>query len=316
MNSDIEQTTGRVKAFYERNPYPGLGDQLVFKGAQRLSPYFETSGKILYPGCGTGHGIVSMALIRPDLQVYGLDLSEPSLDIARQLANKYGVAVEFKQGDYMKPLPWPYKFQYISLQGTLHHAADPSAALINLVDHLEQAGLIFINLYGKKYHRRRFEIVEMLDLMQQGRVDLHERFAMFKAMQHGLNGRTARYLDVSPRLALRWLRKNLQRFKSRGHVQASSVPWTAEFKELDQLWVDQFSNPHEKTYDIWEAKELFESANLEVLEMLSLGRANVEDLPESWRPHFMKLDTWSQFRLMELYYPNTGSIGALAKKKF
>ncbi len=97
---------------------------------------------------------------------------------------------------------------------------------------------------------------------------------------------------------------------------ASSVPWTAEFKEPDQLWVDQYSNPHEKTYDIWEAKELFESANLEVLEMLSLGRANVEDLPESWRPLFMQLDTWSQFRLMELYYPNTGSIGALAKKKF
>ncbi len=173
------------------------------------------------------------------------------------------------------------------------------------------------NLYGKKYHRRRFEIVEMLDLMQQGRVDLQHRFALFKAMQRGLNRRTARhpYLDISPRLALRRLRKTLRRLKSRGNLQANSAPWTAEFKELNQLWVDQYGHPHEKTYDIWEAKELFESANLEVLEMFSLGRANVEDLPESWRPLFSQLDTWSQFRLMELYYPDTGSIGARARKK-
>ena len=93
------------------------------------------------------------------------------------------------------------------------------------------------------------------------------------------------------------------------------MPWTSEFNELNQLWVDQYSNPNEKTYDIWETKELFESANLEVLEMFSLGRINLEDLPELWRPQFLQLDIWTQYRLMELYYPDTGSIGALAKKK-
>ncbi len=314
MSAEIDQTTNRVKAFYEHNPYPGLGDQLLPKGARRLSPYFEEKGRVLYPGCGTGHGMVSMALLRPDLEVYGMDLSQPSLDIARLLAEKHGAVVEVKQGDYMKPLPWPCKFQYMILEGTLHHAADPKIALINLVSHLEHEGLIFINLYGKKYHRRRFEIVEMLDLMQ-GQANLQQRFALFKALQgEGLNRRGARYpyLDISPRLVLRWLRRTIRRFKSR---DVNSVPWTAEFKELDQLWIDQYNHPHEKTYDIWEAKELFESANLEVIKMFSLGLVAMEDLPEMWRPLLGELDTWSQFRLMELYYPNTGSISALARKK-
>ena len=116
ISSDIEQVTERVEVFYENNPYPGLSDKLMPGGVRRESSYMEKSRKILYPGCGTGHGVVSMAVARPDLQYYGLDLSEPSLNIARQLAKKHGVVVEFKQGAYVKPLPWPFRFQYLILR--------------------------------------------------------------------------------------------------------------------------------------------------------------------------------------------------------
>ena len=64
MTSDLDQITDRVKAFYERNPYPGLGDMLLMKGARRISPYVDKPGRALYPGCGTGHGVVSMAVTR------------------------------------------------------------------------------------------------------------------------------------------------------------------------------------------------------------------------------------------------------------
>ena len=138
---------------------------------------------------------------------------------------------------------------------------------------------------------------------------------LFKAMQE--NPWQVRYpfLDASPRLVLRWLRKTNRRFRDNGSEGTRSVPWTAEFKELSQLWIDQYSNPNEKTYDILEAKDLFDAADLEVVEMFSLGRPRVEDLPPSWRPLFDELDSWSQFRFMELYYPSTGSIGALVRKK-
>ena len=85
----------------------------------------------------------------------------------------------------MQPLPWPDQFDAILLEGTLHHAADPKLALKNLVSNLKDEGLIYINLYGKKYHHRRFEIIEMLDLLQQGHRDIDMRFKLFQAMLDG-----------------------------------------------------------------------------------------------------------------------------------
>ena len=101
----------------------------MMESAVKLSSFFSKPGNILFPGCGTGHGIVSMAKLRPDLKCYGLDLSKPSLDIAKNLAKKYGVSITLAEGNYMEPLPWDLKFDFISLQGTLHHTSNPSAAL-------------------------------------------------------------------------------------------------------------------------------------------------------------------------------------------
>ena len=316
MQLNDQQITNSVRAFYERNPYPGLGDRLMMDGARRLSPYFEGPGKILYPGCGTGHGMVAMAMLRPDLDVYGMDLSQPSLDVAGQLADKYGVAVEIKQGNYMQPLPWSFKFRYMSLEGTLHHTADPSAALVNLVGHLEDDGLIYVNLYGKRYHKRRFEIIEMLDLLQQGHSDLQQRFGLFKSMGDKQSARSlkATVLDFSLRSVWRWFYGTYSGLKARALKQSRSVAYTAKFTELNQLWIDQYSNPNEKLHDVWETKELLESAGLELVEMLSAGRVRMKDLPRHWLPFFDRLDPWSQHRVMELYYPTIGSINLLARK--
>ena len=150
MKSKNELISQKVKSFYEQNPYPGLNDNLMMNSAKRLSPYFDKPGKILFPGCGTGHGIVALAKLRPDLQCYGLDLSGPSLDIAKKLAKKYNVDIIFEQGNYMDPLPWNDKFQFITLQGTLHHTAEPSMALSNLLNYLDEDGSVHIHLYGKK----------------------------------------------------------------------------------------------------------------------------------------------------------------------
>jgi hypothetical protein len=216
----------------------------------------------------------------------------------------------------MKPLPWPFKLRYIALQGTLHHTANPAVALGNLVDHLGDDGRVFINLYGKKYHRRRFEIIEALDLLQQGSVSLEQRYELFKAMQARLNHKNVKdiMMDASFRAVWHAVYRSYRGLKNRLHT-VGSQPWTAEFPEFGPLWVDSYSNPNERTYDIWEIKDLLESENLEVVEMFSLGKVNVQDLPDSWMPLFNQLDTWSQRRVMELYYPQTGSLGAVAEKR-
>lgn len=80
------------------------------------------------------------------------------------------------------------------------------------------------------------------------------------------------------------------------------------------MWIDQFSNPNEKIYDINETKELLEYANLEVVEMMSLGKVELEILPNNWRKRFKNLSQWSQFRVMELYLEKTASVNLVAKK--
>mgnify|MGYP006095757685 CR=1 FL=1 len=310
-----------VKKFYEQNPYPGLDDKLMMDSAKKLSTYFNKPGKILFPGCGTGHGMVALAKLRPDLKCFGVDLSKPSLDIAKKLAEKHNVNISLEQGNYMDPLPWKEKFQFITLQGTLHHTAEPSKALSNLLNYLDFDGLIHINLYGKKYHRRRFEIIEILDLLQNNdKSNIHERFELFQAMQKKLKkNRSVKNLimDFSLRDIWHIVQPAYHLIKSSLTKSTTSVPWHYDFKECDQLWIDQYSNPNEFTYDIFDTKKLLESVDLEIFEMLSLGKINRADLPSdsNWQRLFDELSDWNKHRLMELYYPNTTSINLIAKKK-
>jgi Methylase involved in ubiquinone/menaquinone biosynthesis len=235
-----EKITENVKNFYEKNTYPGLGDKLLIDKNIELSKRFNKPGKILFPGCGTGHGIVGMAKIRPDLEFYGMDLSKPSLSIASQLAEKYKVEVNFKHGNYMEKLPWEFNFKYITLQGTLHHAADPKLALKNLVQYLDQDGLIHINLYGKKYHNRRFEIIEMLDLLMQGEPhNLNERFKLFSSFYKKTQMKSTK--DIIMDFSLRTIWHCYIRFykfiSNKVNRRWDAVPWHSNFKEISQLWM-------------------------------------------------------------------------------
>ena len=309
--------TDKVRTFYEGNPYPGLGDTLMMSSAEKLSPYFKGEGKVLFPGCGTGHGIVSMAKLRPDLECYGMDLSAPSLEIANQLAKKYGVNIKLSQGNYMEKLPWDFKFQYITLQGTLHHTADPKIALKNVVGSLEQDGLIHVNLYGKKYHTGKFEIIEMLDLLQADDTgNLQQRFELFKALQDKLNDKNIKdyILDFSLRTMWRWFNAKYSEFKNKINKTSGAYPWHLRYDKLNQIWIDHFSNPNEKTYDIWETKELVEYAGLEVVDMMSLGKIRPQILPDEWLMIMKNLNIWSQYRIMELISKEVGSVNFIARK--
>jgi|ERR1044071_4205053 SAM-dependent methyltransferase len=311
------EITSRVKEFYEKNPYPGVGDKLLIKDAERLSEYMRMPGRTLFPGCGTGHTMIALGSLRPDLELYGLDISAPSLRIVRELANKFDVRVDAMQGDITQPLPWGFKFTYIILQGTLHHIPDPNRALQNLVSYLAEDGLIFINLYGKKYHQRRLEIIEMLDLLQQLDVakDLEQRFTLFRSLIDKKGNNLVEALaNISPKVIWQWFSSIYRQLKIKLTRRYDSIPWTADFRELNQLWIDQYAHPYEKTYDIWETKELIESANLEIVDMMYLGKIKIDDLPEIWQPLFKKLDSWSQRRIMELYYPSDSSIYLWARK--
>ena len=72
---------------------------------QRLD--VEPGARILDVACG--HGRHSLELARRGYRVTGVDLSEPSLELARRLAAEAGVEVEYVRAD-MLDLPWRGEF--------------------------------------------------------------------------------------------------------------------------------------------------------------------------------------------------------------
>ena len=193
-----EQTVSdEVKQFYTNNPYPAYGTAAKTKAAKAYAKYCTKPGKYLEAGCGTGHVVAGSAIMMPHLEFHAVDFSEASLNIAREVAKANNVDIHFKTANLMNPLPFDFKFDYISCVGVLHHLENPDQGLANLANQLSDDGYIFIHVYGEDYHRRRYQINEMLDLMTGGRGTDKERFTLFQAYdRHEKNSDEVLSLDA------------------------------------------------------------------------------------------------------------------------
>ncbi|MBU1248539.1 MAG: class I SAM-dependent methyltransferase [Proteobacteria bacterium] len=73
----------------------------------------------------------------PQWKYYGVDLSNSSLEMARQATTARGIQAELKQGSDLDPLPFDGKpFDIVCATGTVHHCADPVLAMSNLRDQM------------------------------------------------------------------------------------------------------------------------------------------------------------------------------------
>jgi len=84
-------------------------------------------GKILEVGPGPGFLAIEMALLSPELQVTGLDLSETMIETARNNVKEYSVSerIEFKKGDASKMPFEDSVFDFVISSGSLHHWKEP-----------------------------------------------------------------------------------------------------------------------------------------------------------------------------------------------
>ena len=297
-----EATVGR---FYEAAPYPDLGASPKNPGPwldpvlRRLESPGGRTFHYLDAGCGTGHGVVGVALAQADWRVSAIDLSEPSLAIARALADRHAAVIDFRQGSYLDPLPFDRGFDLIGTFGSVHHTPDPTAAVRNLLAHLTPDGLLVMHLYGRDLDRGKFVIREILDIMEPDLSAIDRRFALYRQLAaYRRPSMLARLLDLSPRLVLRAARNAWRRARRRG--ESWSPPWTDDYRQPSGPWIDHFCHPLENVYDVRDVRRLADEAGLEVLEMLGQGRETLSRLPPAWRAGFAGLQPWDRARLMEL----------------
>jgi SAM-dependent methyltransferase len=153
----MDASTERVRQFYARAPFPGYapGDTLQSLRARAgrsafarlLDRSISRDARILDVGCGTGQ--MCLYLARADRIVVGLDVTRPSLMIAREAARRFGVeSVHFVEGDLRRPPLRAGAFDVVFSSGVLHHTRDPRGSFAQLVALARPGGHLIVGVYN------------------------------------------------------------------------------------------------------------------------------------------------------------------------
>ena len=177
-----DEVSQQVQTQYEANPYPrwltvavpdaeiqeqaigALTQHLLTAADSRLCP--ALSGQqfsILVAGCGTGKQPIMIAQVVPHANITAIDLSLSSLAYAKRQADVYGITnIDFIHGDLLHLAQLEQQYDFIFCCGVLHHMADPTAGLKQLVAQLTPGGLIKISLYSKPARALIFKAREFI----------------------------------------------------------------------------------------------------------------------------------------------------------
>lgn len=317
-----EADEGAVQSMYEQAPYPDLG-----AGLKDISYYWDKTPQIasrndvrfLDAGCGTGHLLVGTAIRFPKWKCFGIDLSSASLVVAKQLATMHSVTnVHFHQGSYLDPLPFDEQFDVIAALGTIHHAADSIAALRNLASWLKDDGSIFLHLYGQRIDQGRFDIKEMLSILEPNLFEHQNRFRFYDALMSHIDRRRPfwkRLLLTSPYEWFHRAKIGLRNLKRRVSGISWSPGWTERYSEPSSPWIDHFCHPCERAYEAYDVQELLDRAGLEVASMIGHGRDHFRLVPPEWRPVYERLGFWERTRINELLSGGGGSYNMILRRK-
>ncbi|MBI4333642.1 MAG: class I SAM-dependent methyltransferase [Chloroflexi bacterium] len=134
----------------EDNRYRGQG--FIHSFAQ----FTRWRGKrVLEVGCGCGTDLIQFA--RAGAEVYGIDLSERSVELTRKRLQLYGLQAEVAQGDAEGLLfPADY-FDLVYSWGVMHHSPDLTKEVAEIFRVLKPGGRLKVMVY----HRRSLRSIQL-----------------------------------------------------------------------------------------------------------------------------------------------------------
>jgi SAM-dependent methyltransferase len=140
-------------AYFERVADPGFWAAMLDQDLARWdAPVLPGGrGRVWVPGCGTNQAVIT-ALMFPQAQVVGSDLSVPSLEMAERNARQLGVENLTLRGESLFNAPYAEEFDYVICTGVVGHTAEPAAALARVAAALRPAGVMQLMVYNR-YHR-------------------------------------------------------------------------------------------------------------------------------------------------------------------
>ena len=173
----MDDLTKQVSDMYAKFPYPSpQGRAHKLKELRNLLTIFSLENQynfkgktVLDAGTGTGHRLVQAAAAFKEARFLAVDVSEPPLRIAREVAAHEGVKnVDFQLFNLMENGTTLGSFDMILSMGVIHHLADPARGLRNLVRNLSEEGIIFLYIYGKHGGHERMRRKQIVSLLRNG----------------------------------------------------------------------------------------------------------------------------------------------------
>lgn len=139
VKAAVQRQFGAVAANYGASHVHAGGPDLEALVARALE---RDAQKALDVGCGAGH--TALALAGRGLDVVAVDLTEPMLEEARNLARERGLDPAFQQGD-VEALPFPdASFDLVTSRYSAHHYAHPQAAAREIARVLRPGGALLL----------------------------------------------------------------------------------------------------------------------------------------------------------------------------
>ncbi len=196
--SDVQHWVTRQ---YEEFPYPsrdpvdektrligtwlddiGLINHHCFRGERR----FERGFRILVAGGGTGDGTIFLAeqLRGMDARIVHVDVSEPSIAVARERARIRGLSGIEWISESIVDLPKLAlgEFDYINCVGVLHHLDSPEHGLDALLSSLAPDGALGLMVYGQIGRTGVYQLQSLLRTLNAGLDDTADKLTNAKAV--------------------------------------------------------------------------------------------------------------------------------------
>ncbi len=158
----FDKKVKKIQDLYDKVPYQSYGTDFstIFKSlGTSVSSFDFQNCDAAEIGCGAGH--ITLFLSQYFRKVTGFDLSDKSLNIAREKLVQSGRNnVEFQQANlfdenFIKANA--EKFDYVLCYGVLHHTPDPEKGFSRLLKIIKPGGILCVGLYSRTEILYRFK---------------------------------------------------------------------------------------------------------------------------------------------------------------
>ncbi|VXD25791.1 class I SAM-dependent methyltransferase [Planktothrix paucivesiculata] len=299
MQNQDPELLEKIRQQFDSAPYPRIplednpknNYELLFIHNLVTSYYLKyqkvinTEGKvILDAGCGTGYKSLVLAEANPGAKIVGIDISEQSIELARQRLNFYG----FENAEFhvlaIEDLPQlGYQFDYINADEVLYLLPDIVRALKPMKSVLKPVGMIRTNLHSLY---RRFNLLKAQSL--------------FKLM--GLMEGTPGEMEITI------ARETIQSLKYQ--VLFKSQSWEKGLQDNDEWVLMNYFLQGDKGFTIPEVFEMLKRADLEMINMVNWRQweplnlfQDPENLPAFLALSLPELSMEERLHFYELLHP-------------